>query len=431
MKKIVLSIFILAFLSGSANAQLILIENFAYTTTGTPSNDTLTNPALGGAIWKRHSGNAGPITWNATNLTYAGYAGSAMGGSINVAHASGSREDANVGFDSVNTGSIYSSFLLKVTDTVGPAADYFMHYGATSGIAVSNFTSRLYIKKGDVPNTFKLGILKGSTAANAVFSLSDYVINQTYLIVLKYTFNASTQDDVASVYIISSGVPAVEPVTADITSTDVFADNAKISALCLRQGTGNVAKVIIGGVRIGKIWNESPLPIKISNFNAIGFRNSVNLNWLINADESNSIDIERSVNGVNFEKIITVNNNQVGNYNNQVTDNNLPNISTLYYRLKLNNQNGKYEYSNVQKVTLRDVKLTVSPNPASNEILVNSIANISSVELFDLTGKRIYSNQNNTTNSVRISIATLPEGTYVVKTIIEGELSTDKIVIKH
>jgi hypothetical protein len=178
--------------------------------------------------------------------------------------------------------------------------------------------------------------------------------------------------------------------------------------------------------------NCTTTPIKLSSFNAIGLKNSVNLSWLSHADQTGgSFVVERSIDGSNFENISTINANSLGNASYEATDRNLPAVKTLYYRLKIVNADGKYEYSNIQKVQLRDVKLTVSPNPASNEILINASENIKAVEVYDIRGRRMMIKDNINQNQTRINVTTLKDGSYIVKTLVDGEVTTNQIMVKH
>ncbi len=174
------------------------------------------------------------------------------------------------------------------------------------------------------------------------------------------------------------------------------------------------------------------LPIKLSAFNAVGLKSTVNLSWLTNVDQDGGkFDIERSVDASSFENISTINANSLGNASYEMTDRNLPNVKTLYYRLKIINADGSFIFSNVQKVTLKDIKLSVSPNPASTEILVNATENIKSVELYDIRGRRMMVKENINLNQTRVNVTSLIEGTYLVKTTSGGETTTTQVLIKH
>jgi hypothetical protein len=63
--------------------------------------------------------------------------------------------------------------------------------------------------------------------------------------VLKYTFNSvANNDDAVSAYIFSSGVPAAEPGTADIVTTDVSNDLSKVYGFAVRQGTAAASAIM-------------------------------------------------------------------------------------------------------------------------------------------------------------------------------------------
>ena len=80
---------------------------------------------------------------------------------------------------------------------------------------------------------------------------------------------------------------------------------------------------------------------------------------------------------------------------------------------------------------MNNIKLSVSPNPASNEIVVNANNSIGSVEIYNISGKRIYNKQQSNSYSLRIPISHFSDGPYIVKTTVQGEINSTKILIKH
>ncbi len=452
MKKIVL-LFMMGFVINSAFSQILFSEDFNFPSGAT--GDSIgggvgTTTALGDTIWKKHSGTAGAraIKYNTTSLAYTGYTGSGVGGSATFQHFVGSADINGYLGTSITSGSVYAAFMLKIDSSGGKdtATDYFFHfcdlYGAGS---LSNFRNRLFACDGSTTGKFKLGINKGANSkltaaqialgAKMIYTSSEYNTGQTYLVVMKYKFNTtSTKDDEISLFVLPSGIPVTEP-TPDVSFSDTaFSDLTKIQSICIRQGSTGRTLGTIDGFRVFQTWDAATaalLPIKLNSFNATGLKNVVNLNWsAICSENSCNFIVERSTDGVNFSEISNTNANSKGNYFS--ADRNLPNATTIYYRLKIVSANGKVEYSTIQKVQLKDIKLSVSPNPTSNEILVNATSNIAAVNVFDLAGKSFYSIQNNNTNSIRISVANLPEGTYVVKTTtVDGETVSNKIVVKH
>lgn len=451
MKKIVL-LFMMGFAINSAFSQILFTEDFSYTSQGAGA-DTLTSPAIGGSKWTRHSGGSGvarDVSFKSSSLAYSGFSGSNVGGAAGFQNTVGSEDiNAKIGTN-VTSGNLYASFLLRIDSAGGSstASTYFFHLLDSSGTNPgANFRARLFVADSIVSGTtkFKIGISKGTdatiTAANLAkgqkfpqYTNSVYDLGTTYLVVLKYIYNSGSKNDDLALFVIPSGIPATEP-TPDVSFSDTsISDLTKIQSVCIRQGSGGRTLGLIDGIRVFTTWDAATvalLPIKLNSFTANGLKNVVNLNWsVICAENSCNFQVERSIDGVTFNLISTNNATSKANY--LFADKNLPNASTLYYRLKIVSANGKVEYSTVQKVQLKDIKLSVSPNPTSNEILVNATSNIAAVNVFDLTGKSIYSVQNNNTNSIRISVANLPEGTYVVKsTTIDGETVSNKIVVKH
>jgi hypothetical protein len=105
--------------------------------------------------------------------------------------------------------------------------------------------------------------------------------------------------------------------------------------------------------------------------------NATLLQWET-ANESNTSHfiVERSIDNVSFNGIGTVaaNGNSTVNIRYDYTDNEVATLpsTVVYYRLKMEDIDGSYTYSNTIVINLADIagKVSVFPNPASNEIKV-------------------------------------------------------------
>lgn len=218
--------------------------------------------------WFTHSGTAGQLQTtttasdNGNSLSYTGLPAST--GNRTTISSSGSEDINRVVPVINNSGSVYYSALIKVVNTTGLLANtgtgaYFMHVTDTNGnTGVSTgFVGRLHIRAGSVANTFNLGILNnsgGTPTAAQIYgaSATDLSINQTYLVVVKYTYSTNT----ASLWV-NPTVSSVEP-TPTITFSPITGNNAaplKTKAICIRQasGTGNVE---IDEIRVRNNWND-------------------------------------------------------------------------------------------------------------------------------------------------------------------------------
>jgi len=162
---------------------------------------------------------------------------------------------------------------------------------------------------------------------------------------------------------------------------------------------------------LSSIPGINPLPVKLLTFSAEkSGEKSAMLNWST-ASESNSsyFAIERSKDQVNWTTLGQVqaagNSQIIKNY--QYLDNNVYNgVSsklTVYYRIKMVDLDGSYEYSPIESVKFgnssRDVvdntaDFFVYPNPASEGIHVewdaDQVKQPTSLEFYDLSGKLVY-----------------------------------------
>lgn len=118
-----------------------------------------------------------------------------------------------------------------------------------------------------------------------------------------------------------------------------------------------------------------PLPVRLRDFSAA--RNSlggVHLKWTTDLEQHTShFSIERSVDGVSFSAIGKVkssgNSSSLRSY--VFVDDALL-TQELYYRLKMVDLDGRYEYSPVKKINFRNrgLKFSVAPNPGTGPVHV-------------------------------------------------------------
>ncbi|MEC4004051.1 T9SS type A sorting domain-containing protein [Flavobacterium sp. SUN052] len=185
------------------------------------------------------------------SLTYTGIP-SSTGNKVTFG---GAGIDSSKDFAVQTTGSVYYSFLLNVTDltavtsTTGGYSAGFISTGSTFG-------ATFWLKKIDA-STFNIGVNPRTTAANAVFGTAAYNINQTYLIVVNYTFNASTADDVVKLWI-NPVLGGAEP-TPDATATNTTGtDLTQIAKFLIRQGSAtDTPNEEIDELRIATNWTDA------------------------------------------------------------------------------------------------------------------------------------------------------------------------------
>jgi len=425
MKKVFLQLIVML-ISTSAFSQLN-VENFSYGTPTSTTADTLTNPAFGGSVWRRHSGTGNPLTYKGTSLSFPGYTSSNIGGSVGFKFLTASAEDANRSITPYTSGQVYVSFLLNMSNAGGTTADYFFFLMDTN--AITSFRGRHYIKSGSAPNTFNIGINKGSSAT-PVYSPTNYALDSTLLVVVKYSFHPTANDTIYTfIFPAGSTIPATEPaptlVTPDITTLDIYT----LNAVGIRQGTIGTMIGTIDGIRVSNSWANSPLPVKFISFDAqTNDEGATVLNWSTSSEINNKgFEIESSNNGKEFKTIGFVsgagNSNSVNRYQFQVSES-----FGSYYRLKQIDFDGQSNYSEIVSVKGADDEIKFSPNPFSDNIQISTKQEINLIEVIDMTGKVIIS-KNPEANQFSLNTTELLSGIYFIK-IYNNENVILKRIIK-
>ena len=179
------------------------------------------------------------------------------------------------------------------------------------------------------------------------------------------------------------------------------------------------------------------LPVRLTGFTAKRSGNQVQLKWTTEEESGiRSYEVERSQNGVQFERIGTIHSRTNTAANEYAFTDQQP-AGTNYYRLKIMHDNGSFEYSNTIQAKNTAATATIesiTPNPFKGEIVIKVSlpkSQILTVQLSDFTGRQL--KQVKTTASAGTSkltldnLASLPTGSYVVRIQTESEVLTQKI----
>lgn len=178
----------------------------------------------------------------------------------------------------------------------------------------------------------------------------------------------------------------------------------------------------------------SVLPVLLENFTAKLNDRTVGLKWKVSNEISfKKYEIQRSVDGNNFNKIGEVAASNLSNYS--FTDGNLPNASLVYYRLKLIDVDGKFTNSNIVAVKLNKnlSDALVYPNPtigALNIKLYEPLFTSSTLQVFDVTG-RMVKQQNVSANNLnlQIDVKDLSAGRYFIKIANSKQVINQSFVV--
>ena len=255
-----LIILLLVGLSTAGWSQALLYEGFDYATpafiggngdAGATSNN-----------WTTHSVTAGQtstIDIQDGSLTYDGLAGSTGNKVLLFSNANATSRDVNRAFTSTAT-VLYYSALINIVDNsqIAITADnYFMHFGATSGVTNTTFGGRLGVMKTANGANFQFIIANTSNpsgGATVVYSVggTDLNFGTTYLVVVKY--DRSTNPTTATMWVNPTSLGGVEP-TGGITNNSGTNAFPTFASICLRNNAAT-PKANIDEIRVGATWAD-------------------------------------------------------------------------------------------------------------------------------------------------------------------------------
>lgn len=186
-------------------------------------------------------------------------------------------------------------------------------------------------------------------------------------------------------------------------------------------------------------YTIDPLPVDLISFSGKKVENQTLLNWKT-ANELNfsHFEVQYSKNAFDFETFSIVQsqgNLSTGSEYQQLHAS--PITGKNYYRLKMVDHDGKFEYSKTVIISFNtlsiDLKLTLYPNPVgnnSNTLYVTTNGNESVLSVLNLEGKLVLQKNIHNLNE-QLDISNLADGLYVVQLQSNGNAAYEKLVVQH
>ncbi len=191
----------------------------------------------------------------------------------------------------------------------------------------------------------------------------------------------------------------------------------------------------------GKMQAMGTLPVVLTPLKGYYAKGVSHLYWK-SLQESNSshFEIERSNDGINFVMVGKVAAQSISDKEvNYSFDDFKSNAGLNYYRLKLLDKDGKFQYSNIEllNVNIEGINVTtIYPAPFDDKVnvVISSETTVQgSINLFDNTGKLLISQQSGlnkgVTNLTINNLDQLAKGIYILK-VQAGEVVVVKKIIK-
>jgi hypothetical protein len=185
-----------------------------------------------------------------------------------------------------------------------------------------------------------------------------------------------------------------------------------------------------------------PLPVNLVSFNAQADKNDAVIKWETSSEENiEEFEVERSLNASYFENIGKVkskgNRNTFNEYS--YTDINAGKVqTTLYYRLKMVDYNGKTNYSTVAKVqfgSFGKTSLKVQPNPFSDNLHISYTAKaegLVKLTIINIQGAAVYQQEvmvKEGSNELFLEPgASLAKGVYMLRIADRQTIFSEKVI---
>lgn len=182
-------------------------------------------------------------------------------------------------------------------------------------------------------------------------------------------------------------------------------------------------------------WVTNPLPVNIMNYSVkiLSDNKTIANSWTVGNEENVlQYDIQKSIDGKNFETIGTVAAKGLHDYNFNDKINSSIITTTFYYRLKIVDKSGSVAYSSLQKISWQPAKsnIKISPNPATKYVNIYSL-NAKELVIVDVVGKTIFTKTNITNSTTTIDCSTFNKGIYFVKVVsTSGNIEVEKLVVE-
>lgn len=181
------------------------------------------------------------------------------------------------------------------------------------------------------------------------------------------------------------------------------------------------------------------LPIEFISFEAKKLDKNAVLTWQVKEEDNQNVvyEVYRSIDGLNFEAIAQIQSLNFNGVNTYRYNDEKMTEGTSFYKIKGTNLiNGIVMFSPMRilsKQEDKDVKVTMSPNPASQFININYTGysgETITMSIQDLTGKILYQETSANTNVQTIALDNLAKGMYIFKIKDDmGQMSVTRFTV--
>jgi hypothetical protein len=175
-----------------------------------------------------------------------------------------------------------------------------------------------------------------------------------------------------------------------------------------------------------------PLPIELLSFDVNAGKESIDLRWATAKEENfRGFEVERSLDAKNYEKIGFIAGKNARGAEYTLEDRTALKNKRYYYRLKIVNSDGSFDYSLVRNAMIETNPLTgvtIFPNPSNGDVNLkfNVEADVNTiVDVIDMAGKNVFRKEAwaiKGENLISLELLDLPSGVYTVRMNMDGKI---------
>lgn len=178
---------------------------------------------------------------------------------------------------------------------------------------------------------------------------------------------------------------------------------------------------------------DNVLPVSLKSFSGAANpqTRSIRLDWTCEVNEGlDYFAVERSRDGKSFAFMHSIA-PQAAQYDYNYTDSD-PGQEKAFYRLKMVDKDGKYEYSKVLCITQDKAgtsAIDIYPSPSTGIISVHNVRPQAGISLYDQYGRLIRKTTANRSHE-QIDLSEYPKGVYIIKITEGNSVLTKRIVLE-
>ena len=195
------------------------------------------------------------------------------------------------------------------------------------------------------------------------------------------------------------------------TQGRITINNMNVSSVSVSTNDGS-------GTVFSNPFNCITVPLKLESFTWVSKNCKTLLNWKTGIEQNvKNIEVERSEDGILFYKVGDV----IPKGSNSQYYFETANAVDAYFKLKINDLDGYYEYSEIMhiKPSCNDRYYAINPTPTGSVLKVTGLTNGDRLLVFDMAGVRVFALDYKQSNNT-FDIHSLPTGMYVVQVLNAG-----------